>query len=104
MYLPVVYSRVRNAIRSKEAWGSLKSSFENKSPCTRLYLLRRLLRTKFEDVIRMAEYVNGLTTIVQQLADINRVVNDEEVAKLLLGGIASEYEPLIMGIEFKKIR
>lgn len=52
----------------------------------------------------MAEYVNGLTTIVQQLADINHVVNDEEVANLLLGGIASEYEPLIMGIEAKKIR
>lgn len=52
----------------------------------------------------MAEYVNGLTTIVQQLADINHVLNVEEVAKLLLGGIASEYEPLIMGIEAKKMR
>lgn len=52
----------------------------------------------------MAEYVNGLTTIVQQLADIDHVVNDEEVAKLLLGGIASYYKPLIMGIEAKKIR
>lgn len=52
----------------------------------------------------MAEYVNVLTTIVQQLADINHVLNYEEVAKLLLGGIASEYEPLIMGIEAKKIR
>lgn len=47
----------------------------------------------------MAEYVNGLTTIVQQIADINHVVNDEEVAMLLLVGLTSEYEPLIMGIE-----
>lgn len=52
----------------------------------------------------MAEYVNGLTTIFQQLAYINHVVNDEEVAKLLLGGIKSEYEPLIMGNEAKQIR
>lgn len=80
MCLPVVYSSVRNATRFKEAWGSLHSSFENKSLCIRLNLLRRLLRTKFEDFIRMAEYFNGLTTIVQQLADINHVVNDEEVA------------------------
>lgn len=52
----------------------------------------------------MAEYVNGFTTIFQQLAYINHVVNDEEVAKLLLRGITSEYELLIMGIDAKKIR
>lgn len=72
--------------------------------CIRLNFLRILLRTKFLDFSHMAEYVNGLTTIVQQLADVNHVLNDEEVAKLLLEGIASEYEPLIMGIEAKKIR
>lgn len=98
---PCCYTCVRIATTAKEAWDShsLQSSFENKILWRRLSLLRRLLRTKFEDISCMAKYINGLTAIVQRLADNYHAVNDKELAMLLLGGPTSEYEPLIMGIK-----
>lgn len=93
------YAHVRNARTSKEAWDNLQTAFENKGLCRRLGLLRRLLRTKYEDFNSMGEYVSGLISLVQQLADIDHIVDDEEVAMLLLGGLPTEFDPLVMGIE-----
>lgn len=96
---PSCYPHVRNAETSKQAWENLQTAFENKGLCRRLGLLRRLLRMKYEDFKSMGEYVSSVITLVQQLADINHIVDDEEVAMLLLGGLPEEFDPLIMGIE-----
>lgn len=47
----------------------------------------------------MGDYVSGLVSLAQQLADIGHEVDDEEIAVLLLGGLPVEFEPLVMGIE-----
>ncbi|XP_011701738.1 PREDICTED: phosphoribosylformylglycinamidine synthase-like [Wasmannia auropunctata] len=47
----------------------------------------------------MDEYISGLVSLVQQLADIGHNISDEEVAVLMLGGLPAEFDPLIMGLE-----
>lgn len=93
------YAYIREANTSKEAWNNLQAAFEGKSLCRRLSLLRRLLRIKYEDFKSMDDYVSGLVSLVQQLADIGHKVDDEEVAMLLLGGLPIEFDPLVMGME-----
>ncbi|KAK9730982.1 hypothetical protein QE152_g14060 [Popillia japonica] len=47
----------------------------------------------------MVEYISAVMSLVQQLADINHNVDDKEVAMMILDGLPSEVDPLIMGIE-----
>lgn len=96
---PSCYPHVREADTAKIAWNNLQTAFEDKGLCRRLSLMRRLLRTRYEDFSSMGQYVSGLVSLAQQLADIGHKVDDEEVAVLLLGGLPAEFEPLVMGIE-----
>lgn len=83
---PSCYAHVIEAKTSKHAWGSLQAAFEDKGLCRRLSLLRRLLRTKYEEFNSMDEYISGLVSLVQQLTDIGHKINDEEIAVLMLTG------------------
>jgi len=91
------YAHIREVTTSKEAWQNLQAAFENKGLCRRLSLLRRLLRTKYEDFNSMDEYVSDLVSFVQQLTDIGHKISDEEVA--VLGGLPVEFDLLVMGLE-----
>lgn len=96
---PLCHAHVREATTAKEAWEKLQAAFEDKGLCRRLTLLRNLLRIKYEDFNSMGDYISGLISLVQQLADIDHKVNDEEVAMLMLGGLPVEFDPLVMGLE-----
>ncbi|KAK9707732.1 hypothetical protein QE152_g27663 [Popillia japonica] len=96
---PSCFVHVREATNAKDAWTNLQKAFENTGLCRRLALLRKLLRSKYEDFRNMDEYISAVMSLVQQLADINHNVDDEEVAMIILGGLPSEFDPLIMGIE-----
>ncbi|CAH0729626.1 unnamed protein product, partial [Brenthis ino] len=63
-----LYQHIRNAATAKEAWDSLSDIFEDK----------------------------GL--LLQQLADIGRKIEDEEIAELLLSGLPQEYDSLVSNL------
>lgn len=96
---PSCYAHVKEAKTSKHAWENLQAAFEDKGLCRRLSLLRRLLRTKYEDFNSMDEYISGLVSLVQQLIDVGHKISDEEVAVLMLGALPAEFDPLVMGLE-----
>ena len=96
---PSCYSCIRAATTSKEIWETLQKEYERKSTYRKLSLSRKLHRIRLEDYRTMSEYINEILSIVQQLADIDKEMDDEDVATCLLNGLPDDYEPMIMGLE-----
>lgn len=96
---PVCFIHVRYAKSSKEAWDALQTAFEQKSTYRKLSLSRKFHRTRLENFSSMFEYINEIISVVQQLTDIGKNIDNEDVAWCLLNGLPDEYELLIMGLE-----
>ncbi|CAH0729880.1 unnamed protein product, partial [Brenthis ino] len=93
-----LYQHIRNAATAKEAWDSLSDIFEDKGLLRRVLLLRELHRTRYTDFNDMSKYIDNTFNIVQQLADIGRKIEDEEIAELLLSGLPQEYDSLVSNL------
>lgn len=96
---PCCLQHIRNAKTAKDAWVSLCNVYENKGFYRRVMLLRKLHRIQLSDFVCMSAYIDGLMTLVQQLADIGRTIEDAEVAELMLSGLPMEYDILVSGLE-----
>lgn len=92
---PSLYQYIRNATSAKQAWNSLAEIYQDKGLLRRVLLLRELHSARFNDFMNMNKYIEHIMSIVQQLADIGRVIDDQEVAELLLSGLPQEYDPLV---------
>ncbi|CAH2091010.1 unnamed protein product [Euphydryas editha] len=94
---------LRSVTTAKQAWEKLKEVFEDKGLYRRVLLLRKLHRSNYNDYSSMGEYIDGVMTLVQQLADIGRVIEDKEVAELLLSGLPQEFDVLVSSLETANI-
>uniref|UniRef100_A0A2A4K3A2 CCHC-type domain-containing protein n=1 Tax=Heliothis virescens TaxID=7102 RepID=A0A2A4K3A2_HELVI len=93
------FPHVRNAKTAFEAWHNLQRAFEDKGLCRRLSLLRSLFGTKLGENTSMEGYLSKITNLSQQLSDIGFPLDDEFVAVLMLSGLTSDFDPLIMALE-----
>lgn len=90
---------VRNATTARDAWASLSRVFEDKGIYRRVVLLRKLHHSQYNDFENMGAYIEGLMTLVQQLADIGKVIEDQEIAEILLSGLPQDYDVLVSNLE-----
>lgn len=94
---------VRTAKTAKEAWRRLRDAYEDKGLFRRVVLLRQLHRADYNDYKSMSEYIDGVMTIVQQLSDIGRAIDDKEVSEILLSGLPRDYDVLVSSLESANI-
>lgn len=92
-------SIVRPAKTAKEAWDALMKSYEDRSLGRKLSLERKLYRYSLSDFSDLEAYLTAITTTALDLADIGKTIEDSSVAAIILGGLTSRYEPLIMALE-----
>lgn len=92
---PICVSHIRGAMTARQAWESLEKAFQNSGLSRSLTLKRKLYRTRYEDYSSMGEYVSAVLSLVHQLADIKKVIPDDEVGELLLSGLPDSFESLI---------
>lgn len=59
---------VRDAKTAKQAWDNLEKIFEYKGLFQRVSLLRKLDRADFKGYNSMTEHIDGIASLVQQLA------------------------------------
>nr|XP_034834737.1 uncharacterized protein LOC117991270 isoform X1 [Maniola hyperantus] len=95
----VAITHVRCAKTAAEAWEALKAAFEDKGMGRRLALERKLYRLSLSDFENIEQYIDAVLSTAQDLADIDKVIEDKSIAAILLGGLTSKYEPLIMALE-----
>lgn len=90
-------AHVRNATTPYQAWTNLQKAYEDKGLSRRLGLLRSLFAMKLSD--SMQSYLSKITELAQQLDDIGAPLADEFIAVIMLSGLPSNYDPLIMALE-----
>lgn len=99
MVQPASFSHVRNASTGYQAWNNLKRAYEDRGLCRRLGLLRTLFGLKLEQFNDMEAYLLKICDLDQQLRDINAPLEDDFLGVLMLSGLSSDYDPLIMALE-----
>lgn len=97
------FSHLMKADCAKAAWQALENAYEDKGLGRRLKLLRNLCSIKLEDFPSMENYVNETMSLAQQLAAMNKPIDDEFLAAIMLQGLPSFYDPMIMAIEHSGI-
>lgn len=94
-----IYGHVRNCKTAYEAWINLQKAYEDQGLCRRLSLLRVIFAMKYTECQNMDDYITKISDIAQQLSDIGAPLEDDFVAVILLSGLPSDYDPLIMALE-----
>ncbi|KAL0821823.1 hypothetical protein ABMA28_005348 [Loxostege sticticalis] len=98
-----VQSHVRNAKTAYEAWKNLEAAYEDKGLIRRLSLLRSLCDIRLSGCSSMECYINKIIDVTQQLSDMGTPLEDDFIAVLMLNGLTSDYDPLIMALENSKL-
>lgn len=93
------YSHLMKAETALQAWTILEKSYEDKGLNRRLSLLRSLCSVKLRDFPNMEAYINEVTSLAQQLANVEKPIDDEFLGAIMLQGLTPEYEPMIMALE-----
>lgn len=96
---PINFVHIDSATTAKELWNKLKTVFEDNGLSTRVGLLRALTSTKLVDCASVNEFVTTIITTAHKLRNIGMMISDDWLGTIMLAGLPSEYEPMIMGIE-----
>jgi hypothetical protein len=61
--------------------------------------MRRLHAMKLENYNSVSAYICEITNLTQQLADIGKVVEDEDIGFIMLNGLTEDYKPMVRALE-----
>ncbi|CAH0719652.1 unnamed protein product, partial [Brenthis ino] len=84
---------------ASDAWKRLSDTFEDKGLYRRVLLLRQLHRIEFNNFSSMSDYIEGVMKLVAQLSDIGKVIDDAEIAEILLSGLPEDFNVLVSSLE-----
>lgn len=96
---PSNYSYVSDKPTAKEAWDAVIAAFEDSGVCRKVSLLQQLVSVKLVDCSGMEEYVNRVTQLWSKVQGVGFALGEDVVGSLMLGGLPSEFRPMILGIE-----
>ena len=90
---------VRHTRTAKEAWVKVASVFEQKGLSAQVFLRRKLVNLRFEEGESMQTHLNTIRDIMDELAGINVLIKDEELAIITLCSLPSRFDSLIVSME-----
>ncbi|XP_018400321.1 PREDICTED: uncharacterized protein LOC108777839 [Cyphomyrmex costatus] len=98
---PASYAHVCTAATAKEAWRNLQTVYEDKGLNRRLGLLTSMFNLRLEDYTCTEQYIIEAMSLAQKLADIEKPVDDEFLAIVLLHGLPStpRFETMKSGLQ-----
>ncbi|KAJ8880153.1 hypothetical protein PR048_016616 [Dryococelus australis] len=101
---PLNYMHIQNTTTAKATWENLQKALQDDSLTRKIGLLRILITTKLDECNTVEEYVNRIVNTAHKLSTVGLQVSDEWTGAILLAGLLSNYEPMVMGIESSGIR
>ena len=90
---------VRGAKSGKEAWDCLQNHFEEKTLSRKVALHTKLFAIKFDGTVSMAEHVNKIRTIADQLAALDKEIDESFLVMIMLGSLPKDYHHLLTALE-----
>ena len=83
----------------KEAWDCLQNHFEEKTLSRKVALHSKLFAIKFDGTMSMAEHVNNVKTIADQLAALDKEIDESFLVMILLSSLPKDYHHLLTALE-----
>lgn len=96
---PINYSHVQEAETAMEAWDNLKTAFSDSGTCRRVDTLQRLVTLKLSDCSSMEDYISKIMQFWIKAKSVGFDIKSDIVGVLMLGGLPSQYRPLVMAME-----
>ena len=93
-----VFYHVSTETSTASLWLKLQGLYERKTDGNKIFLIRRLVNLKFKDDGSVAEHMNEVSNIVNQLSAMKMVLDDELQALLLLSSLPDSWETLVVSL------
>ncbi|KAA8524670.1 hypothetical protein F0562_011093 [Nyssa sinensis] len=91
-----VFSHVSNETDAQVLWKKLEARYEQKMATNKAFLIRKLINMKFKEGGSIADHLNEFQSVVNQLATMKMVIEDELQALLLLSSLPNSWETLVV--------
>lgn len=96
----VVFHHVSNEISAESLWKKLHDLYERKTAGNKAFLIRKLVNLKYKEsgTGTIGGHLNEMQSIVNQLASMEMVLDDELQALLLLSSLPESWETLVVSL------
>lgn len=99
MVEPQCFSNIDERTTAKEAWEALAAAYGDSGANRRSAVLQNLVNVKLKDCKSMEEYTDKILSNWGKTKVAGYKIDEDVIASLMLGGLPSEYRPMVMGIE-----
>ena len=93
-----VFHHVSQETNAYSLWSKLEVMYERKTAQNKASVIRRLVNMKYKDGRNVAEHLNDFQGLINQLATMNMVLDDELQALLLLSSLLDSWKTLVVSI------
>ena len=91
--------QIQTAKNVQSAWKTLEGLYQTKSLANRLYLRRKLYSIQMHTGDSMANHINRIQSMADQLNSIGEPLNEEDIVMTLLGSLPDKFSTLITALE-----
>ncbi|RVW14266.1 Retrovirus-related Pol polyprotein from transposon TNT 1-94 [Vitis vinifera] len=93
-----VFHHVSTENSAHGLWTKLESLYDRKTAVNKAFLFRKLVNSKYKEGTPIAEHLNEIKSIVNQLAAMKITFDDELQALLLLSSLPESWETLVVTV------
>lgn len=93
-----MFHHVSTETSAASLWLKLEGLYERKTADNKIFLIRRLVNLKFKDGGSVAEHINEVNNIANQLSSMKMILDDKLQALLLLSSLPDSYETLVVSL------
>ena len=93
-----VFHHVAQEIDAYVIWRKLEDMYQAKTTRNKALLMRRLVNSKLQSGISVAEHTSEFQSLVNQLSAVDLKLGDEEQALLLLSSLPDSWEILVVSL------
>lgn len=101
---PSVFSHIRDAETPAEVWKKLKNAFQDGGSSMGMDLYRELHAVRLEDCESTEQYVKRIIDTAHKLRSIGWECSDHTLGAILMHGLPSRYDPMVMAIEHSGVK
>ena len=93
-----VFHHVSTETSAQALWKKLESLYDRKSATNKAFLFKKLVNLKYRENSPIAEHLNEMNNLINQLASMKIAFDDELQALMLLSSLPESWETLVVTV------
>lgn len=90
---------IQDCQTANQAYDILCKTFGTQGLISRISILRQLCTVNLNHAGNMDDYIGQILSLTQKLSDMEKPLEDDFIAALMLAGLPDDYQPLVMALE-----